>query len=106
MIYDEDIMPEELVSERRMTVGIYIFDFFMIIAIGILGYVTRILVASSLQTIYVLGNIAVGIYLTRYSKTNPKKRNYQAIRYFISRSHDSYNPVAITCEPITEEDLR
>lgn len=102
MIYNSEIMPEELISERRMTRGIYIFDFFTIIAFAAFGYLTRMLVASSFQTIYVFGNAAIGFYLTRYSKSNPKKRIYQSIRYFLSRSREQYNPIAITNEIIEE----
>lgn len=105
MIYNSDIMPEELVSERRMTRGIYIFDFFIIIAFGAFGYLTQMFVASSFQTIYVLGNVAIGFYLTRYSKLNPKKRIYQSIRFLLSRSREQYIPIAIENQPIEETDF-
>lgn len=83
----------EFKSEKRVFLFVYLLDVFIIIAFWIIGILFKSAVHSKLQTIFIIYNIAIGIILTRKSKTNPKKRIYSAMMIMLSKDKTLYKPV-------------
>ena len=90
MIYDVETMTEELTSEKKFSGYIYMFDFFFIIAFAMISYLTQNLVSSQIFIVYLLCNLGIGLFLSRKSHYNPKKRIYQSLKYFIARDRKTY----------------
>jgi len=100
--YSADIMPEEIKPEKKLMKNIYAFDFFAIVGSFALGQATKMFVASALQWPYIMGCLVIGIVLTRQSKTNPKKRVWQAVEFFVTRPTETYLSISVDSEPMQE----
>jgi len=100
--YSADIMPEEIKPEKKLMKNIYAFDFFAIIGSFALGQATKTFVASALQWPYIFGCLIIGIVLTRPSATNPKKRIWQAVEFYITRPTTTYLSISVDSDPMKE----
>ena len=104
MIYDEEVLPEEIKTERNIYGQITVS---VLIGIGlgfVWGYMSMAFVTPALQMIYVIGNCIIGFVLSLpYKSFNPKKRLITSIRYMFMRTKLTYHPIEFTPDPIEEE---
>lgn len=82
----------EFKTEKKMWI-IYVQDFFFILAFIVFGMIFQSSVHSKLEFWFIIYNILVGIVLSLKSRTNPGKRNYEAIFIMLSKDREIYKPV-------------
>lgn len=83
----------EFKSEQRVIWFVYIKDVFILLGFFVIGYIFKNSVHSRLETVFIIYNLFIGIVITRKSKTNPKKRVYEAILIMLMKDKNIYKPV-------------
>lgn len=91
-------VSQELNSKPRIIPDIDFFlkDLIFIVVWLAIAYVLRNKVSSGFHVLYWLFNICMAITMSLPSKTNPGRRNYQAMVIFLKRCRKSYKPVPLT----------
>lgn len=100
MIYDEELMTEEITAEKKLWSNFFAIDFGVTAAVTFLGVITMPIVSQYVKPFYIAGCFLIGVLITREAKgSNPKKRIYESIQYLLKRPKTTYLPVEL------EEDL-
>ena len=93
MKYTSGAVVQELRSETKVYKGIMLQDFFFIIIYMMAAYVLREMVSPSLRVLYMIFSALTGLYLTSKSRSNPGRRQYEALLLFITKDRAVYRPV-------------
>ncbi|MDD7511970.1 MAG: DUF5592 family protein [Peptostreptococcaceae bacterium] len=72
-------IPKEIKSETYLGGGMFFFDIIFIVLFWLIMGELDFLIYPDIQIIYTIVNIVIGIYLTRKTAGNPKKRIFQAL---------------------------
>lgn len=87
------IVTQEIKSPVKVAKGIYIFDFFFLIAYIGVSLVLSNLVNGALFVPFLAFSFIMAIYLVSSSWANRKRRNYQSIILFIRKDRTLYRPI-------------
>ena len=104
MIYDEEVLPEEIKTERQVTGPITISILIGMLLGASIGYLMMQLITPLLQIPFIIGNVLIGGALAApYKRFNPKKRLIRSLWFMLNRPKETYYPIEIDPEPIEEE---
>lgn len=92
-------VTEELKSQTKVWLNIYIFDFFFLILYLGGTYLFRNLVHQDLRILYYIFSAIMAIFLTMPSYFNKKRRNYQSILILLKKDNSVYRPIIVKKEP-------
>lgn len=79
------IVTKEIKSETQVIWIFYLQDFMFFVIWGGLTFIFRSQVHSSLQIVYMLFSLFIGIAMMIRSPGNPKRRFYQSVALYILR---------------------
>ena len=88
-------VTEEIKSQTKVFMGLYIFDFFFLIVYRGLTYLLRNFVHQDLRIAYYIFSTIMAICLTLPSPFNKKRRNYQSIFILLKRDNIVYKPIVV-----------
>ena len=91
-------VTEEIKSQTKVFMGLYIFNFFFLIVYIGLTYLLRNFVHQDLRIAYYIFSAIMAIFLTLPSPFNKKRRNYQSIFILLKRDNIVYKPIVIKGE--------
>ena len=83
---------EETKSETKVHKNIYLFDFFFILIYSAVSGMFGTVVSESIRIPYYIYSVFCAIWLTAKSKTNRRRRNYEALILFFRKDKMVYNP--------------
>lgn len=80
-------------SKMNQNSKFYVQDILFIVVMVFLGFMFENLVYDKLFIPFMIFNLVVGIMLVFPSKTNPGKKNYQAVHLAFISTQDFFSPV-------------
>lgn len=81
---------EETKSETKLYGNIYLFDLFFIFVFFCISAIFGNIVSSGLKMPYYIYSLVCALWLTSKSRTNRRRRNYEALILFLRRDMDVY----------------
>ena len=88
----EYIVTNELKSEPKVGVKVFISTFYFLMFYGIVFYNLKIFVHERLMIPYTIFSVVTGIFLTMPSIFNRKRKVYQSIVLYLQRDKTVYRP--------------
>lgn len=85
------LIPQEIKSETMLGKGIYLIDIVIMLFIFYIMDFFKGFVHPLMQIPYMLLSLFIGFILTRRLRSNPDKRIYQALYYYLKRDKKVYH---------------
>lgn len=81
---------DETKSQTKVHGNIYLFDFFFILIYFAVSGVLGTAVSDTIRVPYYIFSILTALWLTSRSKSNKRRRNYEALILFLRRDKNVY----------------
>lgn len=89
----EYVVVQELKSSSKLTGNWFVGDAFFVLIYIIVANLFRELVHPFLQAAYIIFSIVVACVLTSHTRSNPQKRVYHCIYYWLIKSRCVYHSI-------------